>query len=119
MMKTTAGAVFDDGETFDSTVDPFDAVHIDYDMMTSLPYGWEPFQLRTDQPTTTYEIARTADMLYNVAAGDSSNYNHASGRLDYQGYDPAIDVERADFEAYELDVILHAWFDELTLTNHE
>lgn len=125
MMKTTAGAVFDDGETFDSTVDPFDAVDIDYDMMTSLPYGWEPFQLRTDQPTTTYEmfrraiwgeIARTADMPYNVAAGDSSKHNYASGRLDYQGYDTAIDVERAEIEADGLDVILHAWFDELTLT---
>ncbi len=124
MLKTTAGAVFDDGETFDSTVDPFDTVDIDYDMMSSLPYGWEPFQLRTDQPTTTYEmfrraiwgeIARTANMPYNIAAGDSSKHNYASGRLDHQPYDFAIDVERSEWEAECIDVLLSAWFDEYTL----
>lgn len=124
MLKTTSGAVFDEGETFDSTVDPFDTVDIDYDMMTSLPHGWEPFQLRADQPTTTYEmfrraiwgeIARTANMPYNIAAGDSSKHNYASGRLDIQPYDYAIDVERSDWEIDCIDRLLEAWFDEASL----
>lgn len=124
LMKTNAGAVTQEGDTYDSTVNPFETVDIDYDMISSLPHGWEPFQLRADQPTTTYEmfrraiwgeIARTADMPYNVAAGDSSRHNYASGRLDYQPYDHAIEVERSDCENIVLDAILEAWFDEAVL----
>jgi capsid protein len=124
LLKTSAGSVTDEGDSFDSTVDPFDGVDIDYDMLTSLPHGWEPHQLRADQPTTTYEmfrraiwgeIARTADMPYNVAAADSSKHNYASGQLDRQPYDHAISVDRNDCESVVLDVILEAWFAEAVL----
>lgn len=126
MMKTSSGTVLEDGEPLilDDTVDPWDAVDIDYDMMTSLPYGWEPVQLRTDQPATTFEmfrraiwgeIARTADMPYNIAAGDSAKHNYSSGQLDHLPYFYAIDVERSDWELDCIDVVLEAWFDEAVL----
>ena len=47
------------------------------------------------KPSTTYaefkkellnEIARCLNMPFNVAAGNSSGYNYASGRLDHQTY---------------------------------
>ena len=124
LMKTAAGAVFSESESGVYPIDPFEAVDIDYDMQTYLPEGWEPFQLRTDQPATTLEmfrraiwgeIALTADMPYNIAAGDSSKLNYASGRLDHQPYDFGIEMERGEIEADGLDVILEAWFDEAVL----
>lgn len=127
LMKTASGAMFDDGEvqeSFDTSVDPFDVVDIDYDMMTSLPFGFEPVQLKGEQPSTTFEmfrraiwgeIARCADMPYNIAAGDSSKHNYASGQLDHLPYDFAIDVERSDWEVDCLDLLLEAWFDEAAM----
>jgi capsid protein len=58
-------------------------------------------------PATTYaefkkevlnEIARCLNMPFNVAAGNSSGYNYASGRLDHQTYFKAIRVEQAHRE---------------------
>lgn len=121
MMKTQSGAMSEDGEAY--PIDPFEAVDIDYDMSTYLPKGWEPFQLKAEQPATTYEmfrnaiwneIARCADMPFNVAAGNSSKYNYASGRLDYQLWDRALEVERSEFEDDALDVIFDAWCEEAT-----
>jgi capsid protein len=54
-------------------------------------------------------------MPFNVAAGNSSGYNYASGRLDHQTYFKAIRVEQTHLEAVVLDRILAAWFDEATL----
>jgi hypothetical protein len=52
---------------------------------------------------------------FNVAAGNSSGYNYASGRLDHQTYFKAIRVEQAHLEDVVLDRILAAWFDEAAL----
>ena len=54
-------------------------------------------------------------MPFNVAAGNSSGYNYASGRLDHQTYFKSIRVEQADLEVTVLDRILAAWFDEAVL----
>jgi len=51
----------------------------------------------------------------NVAAGNSSGYNYASGRLDHQTYFKSIRVEQAQLETVVLDRILAAWFDEAAL----
>jgi capsid protein len=50
-----------------------------------------------------------------VAAGNSSGYNYASGRLDHQTYFKAIRVEQSHLECVVLDRILHAWLDEAVL----
>lgn len=48
-------------------------------------------------------------MPYNVAAADSSQHNYASGRLDYQTYGTAIDVNRELMETVVLDPFFRAW----------
>ena len=52
---------------------------------------------------------------FNVAAGNSSGYNYASGRLDHQTYFKAIRVEQSHLECVVLDRILAAWLDEAAL----
>ena len=51
-------------------------------------------------------------MPFNVAAGNSSGYNYASGRLDHQTYFKSIRVEQQQLAAVVLDRILAAWLDE-------
>jgi capsid protein len=89
-----------------------------------MPGGWKMSQLQAEQPSTTYaefkkeilnEIARCLNMPFNVAAGNSSGYNYASGRLDHQTYFKAIRVEQAHLECAVLDRILAAWLDEAAL----
>ena len=89
-----------------------------------MPGGWKMSQIQAEQPATTYaefkreilnEIARCLNMPFNVAAGNSSSYNYASGRLDHQTYFKAIRVEQAQIDDTILDRLLAAWFDEAAL----
>src|SRR5690606_7527333 len=52
---------------------------------------------------------------YNIAAGNSSGYNYASGRLDHQTYYKSIRVEQAHLAEAVLDRIFAAWLDEAQL----
>ena len=54
-------------------------------------------------------------MPFNVAAGNSSGYNYASGRLDHQTYFKSIRVEQSQLARVVLDRILHAWLREAIL----
>jgi len=80
--------------------------------------------LHAEQPATTYaefkrqilnEIARCLNMPFNVAAGNSSGYNYASGRLDHQTYFKSIRVEQSQMARTILDRILFAWLREAIL----
>jgi capsid protein len=110
------------GEATD--IEPMDLVELERGMLMTMPGGWKMGQLKAEQPTTTYgefkreilkEIARCLNMPYNVAAGDSSNHNYASGRLDHQTYFKSIRVEQRQLETTVLDRILAAWLDEAAL----
>lgn len=88
-------------------------------MMTALPVGYEPFQLKAEHPTATYEgfhkslineQARPKSMPFNKAACDSSSYNYASGRLDHQTYYSSLDVDREDCNDQVLDRLFETWF---------
>jgi capsid protein len=90
-------------------------------MAVFAPEGWEPSQVKAEQPATTYdmfkreilnEIARCLNMPYNIAACNSSGYNYSSGRLDHQTYYKSIRVEQAHVESVVLDRILAAWLAE-------
>ena len=81
----------------------------------ALPAGWEASQMKSEQPTSTHtefvrskirEAARPLSMSMNVALGDSSGYNYASGRLDHQTYFRSIKNERDDIEDCILDDLL-------------
>jgi len=85
------------------------------------PEGWEPMQIKAEQPATTYsefkreilnEIARCLNMPFNVAACNSSGYNYSSGRLDHQTYHKSVRVEQDHLEDVVLDRILNMWLAE-------
>jgi len=106
------------------SVEPMDLVELERRMATVLPGGWKLGQVTAEQPATTYgefkrellnEIARCLNMPFNVAAGNSSGYNYASGRLDHQTYFKSIRVDQSHLEAVVLDRILSAWLAEAVL----
>jgi len=81
-------------------------------------------QIEPMQPATTYaefkheilnEIARCLNMPFNIAAGNSSGYNYASGRLDHQTYFKAIRVDQAFMASRILDRVLSAWLREYSI----
>jgi len=105
-------------------VEPLDAIELDRNLLLTMPGGWKMSQLEAEQPSGTYaefkkeilnEIARCLNMPFNVAAGNSSGYNYASGRLDHQTYFKSIRVDQAHVECVVLDRVLSAWFDEAVL----
>ncbi len=107
-------------------VEPMDLVELERRMATVLPGGWKLGQVAAEQPATTYgefkqqilnEIARCLNMPFNVAAGNSSGYNYASGRLDHQTYYKSIRVDQAHMGRVVLDPLLRAWLDEATLVS--
>ncbi|MDL1952419.1 phage portal protein, partial [Acidobacteria bacterium ACD] len=105
-------------------VDTLETVELERNMATVMPAGWKLGQMDAVQPTTTYaqfkgeilnEIARCLNMPYNVAAGNSSGYNYASGRLDHQSWYRSIRVEQRRMRACVLDRVLQAWLREAVL----
>jgi len=119
LMKTNTPAGGESAE-----VEPMTEMEFVPNMAVFTPEGWEPSQIKAEQPATTYdmfkreilnEIARCLNMPFNVAAGNSSGYNYASGRLDHQTYFKSIRVEQADCDRVVLDRILAAWLGEAEL----
>lgn len=111
-------------DTEPTDCEPFDHLDIERRTMTTLPMGWKMGQFKAEQPASTYkefkaeiikEICRCLNVPYNIAAGDSSNFNYASGRLDHQTYHKSIKVDQATIELTILDRILQAWIDEAWL----
>lgn len=109
-----------------SAVEPWQSVALEQNTMMTLPDGYDIAQLKAEQPTSTHEvftrsivkeIARCGDIPYNVAAGDSSAYNYASGKLDYQNFDRSIEVDRDYTERAFLDRLFEEWSNEAALAD--
>lgn len=107
-----------------SSLEPMDVVELEKRMATTLPDGWKLGQIKAEQPGTTYsefkrellnEIARCLSLPFNIAAGNSSGYNYASGRLDHQTYYKSIRVEQSHLAESVLDRIFTAWLREARL----
>jgi lambda family phage portal protein len=107
-----------------ANVAPLDQVEMDRGTWLTMPKGWKANQVKAEQPTTTYgdfkrqlvtEIARSMQMPYNIAAGDSSDYNYASGRLDHQAFHKTVGIDQTHLEGQALDPILRAWVQEAVL----
>lgn len=103
-----------------------EAISLERGQFLTLPEGWELGQPKAEQPTATYvefkrsmisESARCFNMPYNIAAGDSSDYNYASGRLDHQTYYKSIEVERRLAEAQVMEPVVRNWLDEWQMVN--
>ena len=106
------------------SVEAMDTIQLERNMLLTMPGGWKMSQVDPKQPVTTYgefkheilnEIARCLSMPYNIAAGNSSGYNYASGRLDHQTYYKSLKVDRAFMEAEILDRVFEAWMREWSL----
>ena len=105
-------------------VEAMDTIQLERNMLLTMPGGWKMSQVDPKQPVTTYgefkheilnEIARCLSMPYNIAAGNSSGYNYASGRLDHQTYCKSLKVDRAFMEAEILDPVFGKWMREWAL----
>jgi len=108
----------------DDTIEPFDEIEFERNLWMTLPPGHDISQLRAEQPTTVYsdfkrellnEIARCLNMPFNIAAGNSSGYNYASGRLDHQAFFKSIGIEQSVISLNVLDRIFRAWLNEAIL----
>ena len=106
------------------SVEAMDTIQLERNMLLTMPGGWKMSQVDPKQPVTTYgefkreilnEIARCLSMPFNIAAGNSSGYNYASGRLDHQTYYKALKVDQSFMEAEVLDRILEPWLREWNL----
>lgn len=106
------------------SVEPMDAIELEARALLTMPGGWRMEQMRAEQPSTTYaefkreilnEIARCLNMPFNVAAGNSSGYNFASGKLDHQVYFKSIRVEQEHLGRAVLDRLLGAFLREAVL----
>jgi len=121
-----SGVIYTDAaaDAESSQVEPMDTVEMDRGTWMTMPFGWKISQVKAEQPTTVYgdfkhevinEIARCLNMPFNIAAGNSSGYNYASGRLDHQAFFKAIRIDQAYLADVVLDRILKAWIDEAVL----
>ena len=106
------------------SAEPFEPIELEKRALLTMPGGWKMAQMHAEQPSTGYkefkneilnEVARCLNMPFNVASGNSSGYNYASGRLDHQVYFKAIRVDQAQMARVILDRILVAWLNEATL----
>ena len=111
-----------------ASVDPLTTMEMEPNLAVFAPEGWEPFQMKPAEVTTSVkeftqdvvtEAARPLHMPRNIALGDSSDYNYASGRMDHQTYYKGIDVERNELEDECLDRIFEAWVQEAELVYPE
>lgn len=87
----------------------------------TLPLGYDLKQYELGNPNDSQQTfalqvkidcARCMLATRNVVTGDSSNYNYASGRLDFQAYYRAIQSIRHKIETQVLDRIFNLWYAE-------
>jgi capsid protein len=111
-----------DGEA--DAVRTLDSFELEKNTLLAMPGGWKMSQLDPKHPSATYaeyvdkiidEIVRCILMPANVAKGNSSGYNYASGRLDHMTYYKSIRVDQSFIASVVLDKILIAWLREYFL----
>lgn len=110
------------GESAD--LEAMDMVSLEKRMATVLPEGWKLGQMQGEQPATGYaeyiteklkEVSRAFSMPSNIAMGDSSRHNYASGRLDCQAFYRRNRVAQRQMMREVLDKIFDAWVMEAVL----
>ncbi len=124
----TTGAAYADalskgGADGQGGFNPMEEFALDNGMFLTLPEGWDMRQVTAEHPTTTYrdfkraiiaEMARSLLMPYNVAAGDSSGYNFASGRLDRLTWRKVLAIRQKQVERVMLFEMFMSWWNEAT-----
>ena len=107
-------------------LDPKSTMDVYRNMFVSVPAGWKLGQLESKNPNAQYsefkneildEYARCISVPHNVASGNSSGYNFASGRLDWQNFEGKITVKRNLIEVERLRRVVNAFMEEYSLIN--
>lgn len=105
----------------DPILEPLDEIALEFGAALTLPPSYELGQVKAEHPATTLpeyneqivaEEARPLLMPANIATGNSSKYNYASGRLDNQSYDLSNVVERDDLRIIVIEPVFAAWLRE-------
>lgn len=105
-------------------LEPLDPVQLERNSLLTLPGGWKLDQVEAQQPSSTYkdfkneilnELARCLNVPYNLAAGNSANFNFASARVDTQSYQRQLRVDQAELARVCLDRIFAAFLEEAIL----
>jgi lambda family phage portal protein len=124
VLQTDSAAFDDGGASFDADVGEGDIFDVDRGMLTAVPYGWKLAQLRAEHPATTFEmfekaltaeVARCILMPFNRAAGNSSGFTFASGKLDRDDYLETVEVEQHSFGIKVMDKIFDWWLTEAAM----
>lgn len=105
----------------ENELETFTAFSLPRDAFAALPKNYSMKSHMLSNPTDSQsnfalqvktELARCFNLPKNVALGDSSSYNYASGRMDYQAYDKYLNVERMRISNTVLARILKHWLSE-------
>jgi len=113
-----------DDDADDAEYKPFTRVPSARRMMTMLPPGVKLSQLKSEHPTTTYEMFQTLCLAeacrplaypLNLALGTSQKFNFSSAKLDHIQYRNALTIERDQCSRAVLERVFRAWFEEAVL----
>lgn len=119
VLKTQGAAIDDENQP-----EALDEIAMERNLFTVLPDGYDLTQMKAEQPTTTFEmfdralireIARCMNMPYGIAAGDSSPYNFASGKLDLTPWFQTVRIEQDKLEDDVADPTFALWYQEARL----
>jgi len=111
----------EDGQYVATPVIPMTSFDMERRMMTAVPAGWKAAQMKAEHPATTFKMfkaeivndfGRCICMPYGVAAGNSSDYNFASGRLDLLPYRKSLEIEEGELEDDLMARMMDNWLDE-------
>lgn len=107
-----------------ATIDDWHMVELVRGALMAAPEGWEPYQMKAEQPTTNFpdferaklgEAGRSVSAPINLTTGDSSRSNFASGKLDLISWTRNAWIDRFDLEQIIWDPIVNAWAQEAVL----
>lgn len=114
----------DNGDLEEQRCEPGATMALEDDLMKVLPDGYSASLVKSEQPTASHkefmragvnELGRPVGMPLNKSSGNSSDYNYSSGRMDWQGWQKEITVERSDDEAEICDKAFELWLSEAVL----
>ena len=122
----SSGVIYTDApaDSEAAELEPLETVDMERGEWHIMPYGWKTQQTKAEQPTTVYsdfkhevvnEIARPMSMPFNIASGNSSGYNYASGQLDHQSFFKSVRIDQAHIGDVVLERIFRAWLEEAVL----
>jgi len=94
--------------------------------LMTLPDGWRYNPYKPEQPTTTYaefkkeilhEVISSLLIPWNLASGDSSDFNFASGQLDHRIFARYVDFQRRRLETRLINRFFDFWVDFATFVD--